>query len=282
MSFWDRQATLQIGGRRYSLDELTFTFKVTFEDKPALQTAEVEVYNLSPATRESIQTGDAIIINAGYKGDVGCVFSGEVASFSHELGDVDCVTKIKAADIMEDWLSKDVNKTYKCGSTNKEILEDLLNLFGVEVSAFELVRTITYPRGKVVKGKLKDKLVELAVTDGKSRFLVRQGQIFVTAPDKGVEEGYLLSPETGLLKYNESKDGQGVNTQQDTEKKTRGEKQEEPALTKMECLLNHRINAGDKVVIQSRALNGTYLVVKGSFEGSSSGDWKTMIEGRPC
>lgn len=70
MKFWKRQATLQIGSKRFGMDDLYFKFTVPFEDSEKLGTATIEAYNLSPATRNSIKKGMPIILNAGYEGDI--------------------------------------------------------------------------------------------------------------------------------------------------------------------------------------------------------------------
>ena len=61
-----RSATLQIGSKRYGMDDLYFEFEVPFEDSDTLQTAKFKAYNLSEATRKGIKRGDALILNAGY------------------------------------------------------------------------------------------------------------------------------------------------------------------------------------------------------------------------
>lgn len=63
MKFWKRQATLQIGSKRFGMDDLYFKFTVPFEDSEKLGTATIEAYNLSPATRNSIKKGMPIILN---------------------------------------------------------------------------------------------------------------------------------------------------------------------------------------------------------------------------
>ena len=82
MKFWKRQATLQIGSKRFGMDDLYFKFTVPFEDSEKLGTATIEAYNLSPATRNSIKKGMPIILNAGYEGDIGAIFTGKVSQVS--------------------------------------------------------------------------------------------------------------------------------------------------------------------------------------------------------
>ena len=44
MKFWKRQATLQIGSKRFGMDDLYFKFTVPFEDSEKLGTATIEAY----------------------------------------------------------------------------------------------------------------------------------------------------------------------------------------------------------------------------------------------
>ncbi len=96
MDFWLRSATLQIGGNRYSMDDLAFDFEVPFEDSDELTTATVNAYNLSANTRNSIKKGDPVIINAGYEGDLGVIFVGQVSGLSHKHSSTEWTTKITA------------------------------------------------------------------------------------------------------------------------------------------------------------------------------------------
>ena len=53
MSFWMREATLQIGSKVYQMDDLYFEFEVPFEDSDTLQSATFKAYNLAESTRPS-------------------------------------------------------------------------------------------------------------------------------------------------------------------------------------------------------------------------------------
>lgn len=46
-----RQASVQIGGAVYDMDDFYFEFEVPFEDTTTVQTATVKIYNLAKATR---------------------------------------------------------------------------------------------------------------------------------------------------------------------------------------------------------------------------------------
>lgn len=161
------------------------------------------------------------------------------------------------------------------------MLQDLLNIFGIEIGTFDLAIDKEYPRGKVCKGKLKDVLTEIVVSDCKSRFLIRCGKIIINNPADGVNKGYLLSPRTGLLRSDEEKEEIHIETGLDTKKST--DTKNEEAATKKRCsLLNYHLGPADLIKIQSSDLNGRFMIVRGTHRGSQSGDWKTEIEVKPA
>lgn len=282
MKMWLRQAFLTLGRSRYTLDGLNFTFKVMFEDRAKVSTATLEAYNLAPSTRASLKKGDTVIITAGYKGDVGCIFVGAVAEFSHTSDGLDVITKITAADSMEEWLGTSINKTYKAGMYAADIIDDLLNIFGVEVAMVKLAVNKHYPGCRVCRGKLKDVLTEIVCGDCKSRLVIRTGQIIINPPGEGINSGYLLTPQTGLLKESSSSEGQTINTKTTATTKTRSEQAEDEGTASRSCLLNYHIGVADKIVIRDGQTNGTYMVVSGVHEGSPSGNWKTTLEVKPA
>lgn len=280
MPFWIRDATLQIGAKKYTLEGLNFSFEIPFEDSDELTTATVNAINLAATTRENIKKGDPIIINAGYEGDVGCLFVGKVAALSHRKDATDWTTKIIATVALDEWLSAQVNKTYKQSIDAKAMLTDLLNIFGLEVGAFELAENKVYPRGRVCRGKLKDVLREIVVSDCKSRLLIRPtGQIIISKPDTGVNMGYLLNAQTGLLRATDETEVIPIET--DLNSQTPSSEKEENLKTRA-SLLNYHIGPADIIQIQSRDLNGRFMVVRGRHIGSRSGDWKTEMEVRPA
>ena len=118
MSFWMREASLQIGSKKYSMDNLYFEFEVPFEDSDTIQTAKFKAYNLSESTRKGIKRGDVIILNAGYEGDVGAIFVGQVSACSHKHQNTEWITEISATAAMDQWLNSKVSKTYAKGSSS--------------------------------------------------------------------------------------------------------------------------------------------------------------------
>lgn len=103
MSFWMREATLQIGSKVYQMDDLYFEFEVPFEDSDTLQSATFKAYNLAESTRKGIKRGSVIILNAGYEGDIGAIFVGKVSACSHKHDKTNWITSITATAAMVEW-----------------------------------------------------------------------------------------------------------------------------------------------------------------------------------
>lgn len=277
MAFFLRSASLQIGPLKYSMDDgFYFDFEVPFYDSDELTTASITITNLNATSRAGIVKNQVVILNAGYEGDVGALFVGQVASVSHKQSGTEWQTKITATAALFQWLNAQVNKTYEAGSMAQDIVRDLLNIFGLEIGMCQLVENTIYPRGRVCTGKLKDVLTEIVVNECKSRLLIRANQIIINNPADGVNIGYFLTPESGLLMYSDDSDSTEISnpqTSRDAEKKA-----EEEKTWKRQCLLNYRLGPGDIVQIQSRELNGRFQIVSGKHKGSPTGSWVTEIE----
>lgn len=281
MNFWMREASLQIGSKRYNMDDFYFEFTVPFEDSDTLQTATFKVYNLAESTRKAIKRGDVIILNAGYEGDVGAIFVGQVSACSHKRQNTEWITEISATAAMDAWLSSKVSKTYAKGSTAKDIVADLLNIFGVEIGEFSLAVSKVYDRGLVCNGKVKDILKQVVVSDCKSRFLIRNDSVVINDPAKGISNGLLLTSESGLLLSGSDAEETVIAVGSDSQKSST-EKSEEGNYVTRECLLNYHIGPAEQITIQSKTLNGRFIVVKGQHAGTPKGTWKTTLEMRPA
>lgn len=279
MAFWIRAATLAIGNNKYSLDRLSFSFDIPFEDSDEPPVATIKVTNLSANTRASIKKNDPVVLNAGYEGDVGCILIGKVVGLKHKQSNVDWTSTLTVQPCADEILNSLINKTYAENTKASAIVRDLLNIFGVEVARCELTTDIVYPRGRVCRGNLKQVLTEIVVNECKSRFIIRTtGQIYITKSDDGINNGVTLSRSTGLLRADEEKIQIPLET--DLNSQTTGEDREDDTVSRS-CLLNYRIGTAEVVRIQSEELNGRFIVVKGTHSGGRTGNWKTSMELKP-
>ena len=279
MAFWIRAATLVIGSNKYDLDGLDFSFDIPFEDSEEPPVATVKVTNLSANTRNNIKKNDPVVLNAGYVGDVGCILVGKVVGLKHKQNNVDWTTTLTVQPCAEEILGRLVNKTYTENMKASAMVRDLLNIFGVEVAKCELSIDVSYPRGRVCRGNLKQVLNEIIVLECKSRFITRTtGQVYITKAEDGINNGLLLTPATGLLRADEEQVPIPIETDANSQKT--GEDRDEDTISRS-CLLNYRIATAEVAKVQSSDLNGRFIVVKGKHSGRRSGDWKTDMELKP-
>lgn len=279
MAFWIRAANLVIGSNKYDLDGLNFGFDIPFEDSEEPPVATVTVTNLSENTRNGIKRDDPVILNAGYKGDVGCILVGKVVGLKHKQSNVDWTSTLTVQPCAEEILGRIINKTYTENMKASAMVRDLLNIFGVEVAKCELTLDKEYPRGRVCRGNLKQVLNEIVVLECKSRFITRQtGQIYITKADDGINNGITLTPATGLLRSDE--DVVSIQTETDLNSQKTGEERKEDTISRS-CLLHYGIAAAEVVKVQSSDLNGQFIVKKGRHKGGRTGDWKTSMELKP-
>ena len=280
MAFWIRAATLVIGSKKYTLGNMNFSFEVPFEDSDEPPVATVKVMNLSENTRAGIKKDDPVILNAGYEGDVGCILVGKVAGLKHKWSNVDWTTTITVQPCADEILGKMINKTYKENTTALVIVQDLLNIFGVEIGKCELSVNTSYPRGRVCRGNLKQVLTDIVVSECKSRFIIRTtGQVYITKADDGINNGLTLTTATGLLRADEEKVAIAVETQSNSQKT--GEARDDDDHVSRSCLRNYGVATAEVGEIQASDLNGRFRVSKGEHVGGRTGDWKTSMELKP-
>ena len=279
MAFWIRAATLVIGHNKYSLENMDFSFEIPFEDTDEPPVATIKVTNLAASTRAGIKRNDPVILNAGYEGDVGCLLVGKVVGLTHKQSNVDWVSTFTVQPCADEILGSRINKTYAKNTKASVIIRDLLNIFGVEVAKCELSKDKVYPRGRVCRGKMKQVLTEIIVNECKSRFIIRAtGQIYITAANGAINNGVVLTSATGLLRSDEEKVTIPLETKENSQKK--GKDLEDDWISRS-CILNYRIATAEQVKIQSKDLNGKFVVKEGKHSGSRTGKWETSMKLEP-
>jgi len=276
MRFWDRAASIQIGTAIYDIEDFDFDFEVNFEDGKELPEATIRIKNLASSTRSSMARGDLIIINAGYKGDLGNIFVGQISSVEQKHEGTEWTTEIVGVSAMREWLSREVSKTYQATKASF-VIRDLLNILGIEPAVFELVRDANYPYGKYCRGKVGDIVSEIVTRDCESRFIISNGLIIINDPHQPVTFGTLLSAQTGMLRNTTGTMLVPI-TNNLLEPLNEEEKLNLAILKSRSTLLNPAILAGSLVEVQSNDLNGTFIAVRGQHVGFRNGDWLTKVE----
>lgn len=295
-NLFGRKVEIIAGNKKFSGDDFTIEFDVSFDDGATANDAELKIYNLSTQTAREIKKGANIILNAGYTNDVGAIFLGVAKIIQTDRASVDHITKINALDGNGAWADSDISKTYSKNATGKQILNDLLSMTGLQIGALILPVNKVYKSGKTVKGKLGAVITEVA-NDCGCKTHVTRGKIYIREKDTGDISKIILDADSGLIgsptpiekeeKYSviekvkkqvksRKKGGQTVTTYEN--KKV--EKTRTISGWKITCLLNHRITTDLLIGIKSKTANGTFRVESGKHY-SNGADFYTEMECYP-
>lgn len=261
MDLFRRKIRLEAGGKLIE-PPLTIYFDSQFDDSEKINTTTVKVYNLSPQTIAGIKQNSAVLLSAGYQDDIGVIFEGIIKNPKTEWQGVDKITEITCVDQHGLYLTKKVNKTFAPSTTSSTILRFLIQDAGLGIGDFSPVQDFVYRNGKTLKGNVSA-LIKTIVKDTKSKMHINRGKIYIRDPKRGDNTGFVINKDSGLIDHPEKIESE------ETDKKTK--ETTNRVGWKVKMLLNHRITVDSIIVLQSKAINGTFRVVKGRHysEGNS-------------
>jgi len=250
-SLWIRQTEIIAGGKRFQSDDLDIEFDVPFDNTSQPDIARVTIFNLSDNSVNAIKKEQNVIINAGYKGDIGTIFKGTIQKAFTRWSGVDKITELTIGDGAQQWLTKEVSQVYGEDITASAILVDLTGMFGLELGRLDLVNDLTYSNGRVIDAMLKDAIKQIAEETG-SQFVISKGRMFIMPYDEGIPCGAAINKDTGL-----------IGSPEVFEKE---ERRQTKTGYRIQMLLNHRITINSIIQVQSQTANGIYRVLKGRHQ----------------
>ncbi len=219
------------------LSKLHIKFSVKRSNTPTPNTADIRVYNLADSTIVKIKKDLQIILQAGYVGNFGVIFQGNIKQvITGRENSTDTFIDIVAGDGDTSYNFAIVNKTLAKGSSQMDqvtaALDPMKTIGNVTKGFIDLPATSTLPRGKVMYGSAKNYLTNVATTN-KQDWSIQNGKVqFV--PLKGYLPGerVILNSNTGLI-GTPQQTNEGVN---------------------MKCLLNPLLKVGGRVEINNKDL----------------------------
>lgn len=265
---WGRKIQVTFGDRSATLDDfdISFLYKFTSGEEP--NEIEVEIKNLTQTTINShIIKDKQLIVNAGYEGDVGNIAKGYIADTDTGWNYTDKDTQVIGFDSSEAYLNKWISKAYKENTLASEIIRDLCSQTGLAIGEISLVRDVQYLRGRSVNGKLRDIIKDVVINDCLTNMQVRNGIILIRNIGQGLETGFVLSAQTGLIGSPEPI----TNVDDSVPVDRRPE-------YNVRCLLNYKIGPSSKIKIVSKTLNANAVVINGQHMGSKEGPFETHME----
>ncbi|MDO4330663.1 MAG: hypothetical protein Q4C66_15200 [Lachnospiraceae bacterium] len=256
---------IQTGDVTIRNDTLDCEFDIPFDDDTEADEADILIYNLSETTQKGIRKGEAISVTAGYGEDTGVIFSGIISQVSTKYSGIDQVTQIYALDSENRKEQELKSIAYKANTAASSILKDLIGRAKLPIAVFAPKRDYVYKDGKTISGGLMDNIKKMAQVCGVSAYICK-GQVYVRSVLEGDAVDFTLSSATGLLDLSEFEEELTAEDFSDT---VHG--------YNVKMLLQHRVQTGSILNIQSRNVSGAYRVREGShtYDGT---DFLTTVK----
>lgn len=253
------------GGDTLDVSQLRITFSVEKATKDTPNFSRISIYNLAMSTIAGIKPGDTVVLEAGYRDNMGMIFTGEIVQpYVSREGSVDIALVLLSQDGDQFLTSSFTAQTLSKGST----LADAVGACSAGMNTNILTDKLNehqYIRGKVLFGKSADILSDTAKSV-QSQFFVCDGKINIAAAkDYDGNTAVELNPSTGLIETpNQTDDGVSAKCLLN------------PSL-KLNSLIHINANlvaaqeAKDKGKVTDVNADGIYRIVKMVYEGDTRG-----------
>lgn len=259
---------------------LRIQFEITKSILSYPNLCKLTIFNANQDTLSILQRKyTKVILNAGYKGDIGLLFKGQVRNVFQGRQGTEKSLVVYAGDGERDWQNAQFNKTFTESVTIKAAIEEVLKSFGeVTNGVIEGIPNVADKiRGQTLSGSSKDILDKFADEYGFNWSI--QNEEVVIVPDESPIQGdqaVFVSAATGMLNS--------------------------PTITEIgadvKTLLNHRmlpnrsfqidsVNADTQIGnlffrdVKKTSAEGLYKIQEVVFRGDSrEGEWSSAVKGR--
>ncbi|TCZ76184.1 hypothetical protein E0485_15215 [Paenibacillus albiflavus] len=234
-----RFVEVTIGDQKFANNSFTIEFSIPFTDESTPDECEIKIYNLTESTIARFSRSTAVVINAGYEGDVGVTLVGTISKVATQFMGPDKITTINVIDGI---IGSSVQKAYAKGTNGNYIIRDLAASAGIPIAKL-VTKDVVFNSGYAVNGMPLDIIRKVARECGSKAYIDR-GQLVVT-PVSTQGSVLVLSPDTGLIGYPEpfeDERGKGY---------------------KLTSQFSHPVTKGSIVQLQSRIANAVLYVRAG-------------------
>lgn len=247
---------------------LDISFKVTRTLKPAPNTAEVRVWNLSRDNRARLESLPASVmqVSSGYKDGSSIIFSGAVRNIVSSSDGESTITDIEAGDGEKQYQESRCNITVAPFTSNSVLVTRVLAEFGLGTGNLAQFSSQIggvpplMPDGGILSGSAAQLLTRVLGSLGFEWSIQDEALQILRVGQPTAGSAVLLTPTTGLV-GSPSVDTKG--------------------LLKCRSLLQPELVPGRLLDLRSRHIEGVYRAETCVFSGDSmGGDWYVDVEGR--
>lgn len=225
---------------------IKFKCKKTQESKP--NTMEIEIYNLSEASRKALEGKDtSIVLEAGYEETVETIFTGNITKVVHKQEKTDILSKLEVADGGNRYRNAKISKGFPPGVKVQQAIDELISSMGLTRGAVLGIPNTQYAHGLSLSGLAKDRLDDLCKKHD-LQWSIQNGAIQIVPQNKTtLDQVIVLSPDSGLIDIpNKTKKG-----------------------VEFKSLLQPQLIPGKRVQLESRFLKGIFKLGHVRHSGDS-------------
>ncbi len=190
-------------------NSLRIGFSVSRDEKRTPNSVEIRVWNLTKASRKALESAQnvSVSLEAGYAGDVGQLFLGDLRSARTEHTPPDHVTCVSGGDGEAAIRTARINRTFKAGTPVKEILNTLAQQLNIGAGNLGTIGAVAYADGSTTirraltcAGLIYDELEDHCRSCG-LRWSVQDSALQLRRGDEPVGDlkGPLLRDDSGLI-----------------------------------------------------------------------------------
>lgn len=202
--------TVEIDAREgVGLNSLRVAFAIERDVKRAPNNAEVAVWNLSRTSREALAklSNVPVRLEAGFVGDVGVIFQGDLRSARSSREGPDVVTRVAGGDGEVRIRTARINRTFAAGTPIGTVLRELGKALGVgdgNLGQFFGARLSNgsqrLSRALTLRGSVSDELESICRSCGLGWSIQDSAlQLREAGAPVGDRRGPLLRPDSGLI-----------------------------------------------------------------------------------
>lgn len=249
--------------RNFSLD---IEFSLPFDNTSDRSVGEITIWNMSQISFNRIHEGNRVVVNAGYHGDTGIIFDGQIYKTTvptREGGDLNYTLRVVEGTDYRNL--KHVSLTFGEGTDATTIINKIVQVSGINLNFVSLGRNYVFKEGYTVDGSPFDALSDVA-DQTRSALFYRRGQLTLRwLYDAEVTGNFMLDSKSGLISSPtmERRDDDWIESDDDD-----GQGRYEYSA---DSILNYRITTGEHVHLVSEFVDVWAAVLSGehTFDGTN-------------
>ena len=245
-----------------------YDFNIKKDNKEQPNTSEINIYGVSQKTIKKIEDNSVYaVLYAGYGDSLQIILSGVISDVFASKSGVDSVVTISSQEGANSYRTAFINKSYKAGTSVKEILNDLISQYGCSGTDIKDVpEDLKFQNGRTLTGLVNKHLREIC-NYANLEYSV-QGDVLQVHAKNGYngKDCYLVDVETGLIGSPQRKRKKKRKAKTDVD----AESSDSAFMVNLETLLNPNFIPSTILKVKSKYLDDYYVIREVTFSGSAS------------